>query len=362
MLVMKVLFYLVHPAHFHLFKNVIKKLQKENIETFIIIRPKESLETLCITEGFHFIKVNEGVRKNNKFSMFTDMIKRDYRAYQIIRRIKPDLLIGSSVEIAHVGKLLGIPSVITHEDDYDNMKFFSYSTFPFASRILSPEGCRQGKWQKKCTFYRGYHELSYLHPNNFLPNKEILQKIQNETYFLLRFSQFTAHHDFGASGISDKLAGQLIELLKPYGKIIISSERKLSSTLEQYRTNFPPSDIHNLLYSAKMLIGDSQSMTMEAAVLGVPTIRFNKFAENYSITVIDELEEKYKLAIGINNENPEKLISTVKELLKNEEINKLWQERRQKMLEEKIDTCVFFVSFIKSFLTTEKNKKNIINK
>ena len=347
---MKVLFYLVHPAHFHLFKNVITKLNNTGVETFIIIRPKESLEALCVSAGFEFIKVSEGIRKKNKLSMLSDMINRDYRAYRLIKKIKPQLLIGSSVEISHVGKLLGIPSVITHEDDYDNMKFFSYSAFPFATNILSPNGCRQGRWQKKTINYPGYHELSYLHPNNFTPNEQIQERLPKEPYFLLRFSQFTAHHDFGASGISDQLASQIIDLLQPIGQIMISSERKLSEELEKYRIRFKASELHDVLYSAKMLIGDSQSMTMEAAVLGIPAIRFNKFAENYSIAVLDELETKYKLAIGINNQNPDKLIHTVRDLINDPNTNIKWRERKDKLLSEKTDTCQFFVSYITDYL------------
>lgn len=132
---MKVLFYLVHPGHYHLFKNVIKNLSSLNYEISIIIRPKESLEQLLKDDGHSFIKINDGIRKKNKLAMLSDMMKRDYRAFKIIRHIKPDIMIGSSVEITHIGKLLSIPSIITHEDDYDNMKFFSYSAFPFATII-----------------------------------------------------------------------------------------------------------------------------------------------------------------------------------------------------------------------------------
>lgn len=355
---MKVLFYLVHPAHFHLFKNVISRLKSEKTDCYIIIRPKESLEALCVESGFSFIKVSEGFRKKNKLSMFSDMLQRDYRAYRIIKNIKPDLLIGSSVEISHVGKILGIPSIITHEDDYDNMKFFSYSAFPFATGILSPKGCRQGRWEKKTTFYDGYHELAYLHPNNFSPNTQLFQELSKEKYFLLRFSQFSAHHDFGATGISDKLALDIIDILKPHGRVMISSERKLNTELETYRIGYPPSAIHDLLYSAQMLIGDSQSMTVEAAVMGVPAIRFNKFAENYSITVIDELEQMYKLAIGINNNNPQKLLSTIHQLVNDNETNRIWKERCDTMLNEKINTCDFFVKFINEQLGKRVKLKN----
>ncbi|MCX6266803.1 MAG: DUF354 domain-containing protein [Bacteroidetes bacterium] len=346
---MKVLFFLVHPAHFHLFKNVIKNLQTFQFDIHIVIRPKESLDQLCVEAGFDYIKVSEGIRKNSKISMAIDMVKRDNHAYHIIKKIKPNLMIGSSVEISHIGRALNIPSIITHEDDYDNMKFFSYSSFPFAAHILSPDGCRQGPWGKKTIHYSGYHELSYLHPNNFTPDTNIKKILGCEEYYLLRFSQFMAHHDFGASGISDKLAIQIIEMLTLSGTVFISSERVLPAELEKYRLTLPPSKIHDLLSFAKMFIGDSQSMAMEAAILGIPSVRFNKFADNYSITVLDELEKKYKLAIGINISNPEKLLFTIKTLLQTCNISKIWLDRKNTMLKDKIDTCEYLTWFIKEY-------------
>ena len=346
---MKVLFYLVHPGHYHLFKNVIKKLNIMNIDTILVVRPKESLEQLLKEDGFDYIKINDGIRKNNKWAMFTDMILRDYRAFNIIKKIKPALMIGSSFEIAHIGKLLNIPSVITHEDDYDNMKFFSYSAFPFASNILSPISCRQGRWEKKCIHYPGYHELAYLHPNHFIADQKIKDLLDCDKYFLLRFSQFNAHHDFGFNGISDSIAHELINILEKHGKVFISSERELDRTLENYRVKIKPSQMHDLLNYAEMYIGDSQTMAMEAAILGIPAIRFNKFAKNYSISVLDELENKYGLTVSINNRSSEKLLKTVKEFVDNKELKNLWAERRNKMLNDKYDTCKFITWFIQEY-------------
>lgn len=346
---MKILFFLVHPAHFHLFKYVISNLKKSGSEVFIIIRPKESLEALCIEAGLKYLKVSEGNRKNNKLSMLSDIIKRDYKAWKFIKKIKPDLMIGSSVEISHVGKILGIPSVITHEDDVDLMKYFAKAAFPYASAILSPDICRQGKWDEKTNKYKSYHELAYLHPNHYKPDPNIYEFLGSRNYFLLRFSQFQAHHDFGASGISNDLAKEVVNILKEYGDVFISSERPLTDELENYRLTVPVSKIHDVISYAKMVIGDSQSMTVEAAVLGVPVIRFNRFAEDFSISVIDELEKKYTLAVGINSSRPDVLISKIKLMISDKNLSSTWKERREILLNDKIDTCEFFLQFIKNY-------------
>ena len=43
---MKILFHLGHPAHFHLFKNVIKNLKKNKHDVFILIKKKDILEAI----------------------------------------------------------------------------------------------------------------------------------------------------------------------------------------------------------------------------------------------------------------------------------------------------------------------------
>ena len=36
-----------------------------------------------------------------------------------MKKHKPDLVVGTSIIIAHSGKLLGIPNIIVNEDDFD---------------------------------------------------------------------------------------------------------------------------------------------------------------------------------------------------------------------------------------------------
>ncbi len=58
---------------------------------------------------------------------------------------------------------------------------------------------REGKQEKTGTlFYPGYHELAYLHPRRFTPDRGVLAEAgisEGERYFVLRFNAFKAHHD-----------------------------------------------------------------------------------------------------------------------------------------------------------------------
>lgn len=358
---MKILFYLGHPAHFHLFKNVIDNLKDENHNVLILIKHKDILENLLQRASIPYINIRSSERTNNTFRMIVDIIIRDFRTYLSVRKFKPDLMIGSSPEISHVGFLLRIPSIITHEDDVDNMPLFANIAFPTAKFILSPTGCRQGKWHKKTINYDGYHELAYLHPNNFRPNKNIVNgKLNlNKKNFILRFSKFNAHHDKGISGINDKLALKIISILEKYGDVFISSERELKPQLNKYILNINPLNMHHYLFYCDLLICDSQSMAVEASVLGVPSIRFNKFAENFNVTILEELENKYHLTYGINIENPERVIKKIHELVNMPNIKEIWAERKEKMLSEKINVTSFITWFVKNYPeSTEILKKN----
>ncbi len=61
--------------------------------------------------------------------------------------------------------------------------------------------------------------------------------------------------------------------------------------------------MHHVLSFASLLICDSQSMSVEAAMLGVPSLRYSSFSGR--ISVLEELEHQYGLTYGINPEHPE---------------------------------------------------------
>ena len=60
---MKILFYLGHPAHFHLFKNTLFYLKENNVKFEIIIKSKEILEELLIESKLEYINIEKVERK-----------------------------------------------------------------------------------------------------------------------------------------------------------------------------------------------------------------------------------------------------------------------------------------------------------
>ncbi|MGM0589767.1 MAG: DUF354 domain-containing protein [Bacteroidota bacterium] len=347
---MRILFHLGHPAHFHLFKNVIAKLLNNGNKIDLLIKDKDVLRKLLEHSSLPYKNILPEGKTQGKFGLFYDLIVRGKNIYSYCREHKPDVLVGTSADISYLGELLNIPTINVNEDDAHVVPMYAWMAYPFASSILSPESCDNGRWDKKTVKYAGYHELAYLHPDHFTPDEDVIAKYlgSERNFVIMRFASLNAHHDDNIRGINDEIALRLIEKLKPSGRVLITSERELSSELESYRLSIDPIDIHHFLSFAKLVIGDSQTMSAEAAVLGTPYIRFNDFVNK--IGYLKELEEKYELGFGITPDKPEELIEKSIVLVSDSDLKQKFENRRKVMLAEKINTAEFIFRYIIDYL------------
>lgn len=353
---MKIIFYLHHPSQFHLFKNIIKKTQLSN-DVLVIATKKDILLDLLDDEKIEYINILPEGRNNNLVSIALGLLKQDFRLWKICKKFKPDLLVGTSTEITHIGKLMKIKSLFFIEDDIDVVPILNYLAHPFADRIIAPVVCRLGKWEKKGIKYHGYQKLSYLHPEIFKPDFEIVKKYRLEDkYFILRLSDLGAHHDVNAKGISEKTLDKIIKKLSAYGQVLISSEAQLNEKYLRYKLNINPLDIHHLLSYCSLFIGDSQSMAVENAILGVPNIRVSSFVSR--ISVLEELEHKYKLTFGIKPEDEIGLLEKIDEIITNENNLEVYNNRKRKLLSEKINVNDFALWYITNFPNSDLEFKS----
>ena len=353
---MNILIQLSHPAHFHLYKNVAKNLMADGHKVFILIKTKDILEDLLKQSGLPYCNILQEAHRKSKLGILWDMLVRDWRMLRFVKKNKIDLLTGSTVEVAQVGWLTRKYRVNTGEDDMSVVPLFQKMAGPFIQTILSPVTCDNGKLEPKSVKYAGYHKLAYLHPNQFQPDKRIVEKYfsSDRPYFILRFAKLKAYHDIESNihGINTGIAQHLIDLLQPHGDVYITSERELEPQFEKYRLQINPLDIHHVLAFAKLYVGDSQSMAVEAAMLGTPSLRFNDFAGK--IGVLEELEHKYELTFGISPSEPQRLYDKVEELIAIPDLRDIFQHRRQRMLSEKIDVTAFFIWFIENYPESRK--------
>lgn len=348
---MRILFYFGHPAQYHFLKNSIKELKEKGHQVTLLIKTKDILENLMKDNNEEYINILPEGRKKSKISILFGLVKRDLRLFRYAFNKKYNLFIGTDPSLSHVGRLLHVPVLTVLEDDIEVIPLLAKLTYPYTNYIVTPENVRVGKYDYKKIGYAGYMKLGYLHPNQFTPKQVNIEK----PYFIIRLSQLNAHHDFGIKGINENLLDQIVEILTKYGNLYISSEKPLPFKYEKYRFKIKPSEIHHYLANANMLISDSQSMSVEAAMLGVPSIRFSDFAGK--ISVLEELEKTYQLTYGISPSEPQKLIDKITQLIAENNISEKFKIRREKMLSEKINVTAFMVWLIENYPESIKTLK-----
>lgn len=337
---MNILFDIGHPAHVHLFKNLIFYLKKNKYNITVVSREKDAANDLLRhykIDAFSLSRVGA-----TPIRMFGELMKRDLRVLKLHRKYRFDFAFGTSYSIAHLSAVSKVKSFVFEEDDDDILPLFSAITYPFATGIVIPFCLRYRKWKKKRVLHNSYHELAYLHPDNFSPDKQILEKykLEPQTYILLRSSALKAHHDLKIKGLEGTAWQKVYELLKDH-TIISSKEGD-----EDRRV--APWDMHHVMAFSKMLVSDSQTMTMEAAVLGIPSIRYNSFAGK--ISYLEEAEHKYGLTFGFLPGQDDEMIRKIEGLLKNKNLADEWQVKRRKMLEDKANFLDWQINFFRSLL------------
>ena len=362
---MKILFALNHPAHYYLFKFVIKDFIQKGYDIKIVIKDKDILEKILILEKIDYVKINrKRHRNNNAFSVLYNGIKellvQDVRLLKFIKGFEPDFLLGTDISIAHIGKLKKIPSFVFNEDDFEINKLFCKATYPFADFIIAPEYTSVGSYERKIISYNGIQKMAYLNSKYFVPDKAILRQlgiVREDIFFIIRLVSLTSGHDIEGKhkGIDKSLLNRIVAYLELKGKVFITSEDVLPEDLKKYQVKIPLNKMQDLIYFSNLFIGDSQTMCAEAGILGTPFIRYNDFVGK--IEYLNDLENNYKLGWGVKTNEPERIFSIIDELFSISDYEKIWSEKKKQLFNDKIDLTAFTIWFIENYPQSVKIMK-----
>ncbi|MFW5873018.1 MAG: DUF354 domain-containing protein [bacterium] len=345
---MEIVFEINHPGQVHLLKHVYHVLTQNGNCISVFTKDDRIIKRLLEKSEMPYKIL--GKKGNGIYGKLFKQMLFDFKVWKHVKRNSVTIGIGSSITNDHVSSVSSMKSIHLSDDDENVVPLMLKFSYPFTNTILAPDSLTFKKFSEKTVNYAGTHELAYLHPNRFQPDKNVLNKAglkKDEPYFIMRFVALKGHHDKGHKGITIKQKRSLINLLKPHGKIIITSESKIESEFEEYRLPVPPEEIHSLLYYSKIFLGDSQTMTSEAAVLGVPALKCNSFARLLSVP--NELEDKYGLCYSYKPQEFDKFYNHLSSLLKKKNLKEEWKEKRSKLLGDKIDVSAFFVWFIENY-------------
>jgi predicted glycosyltransferase len=341
---MKIIIDINHPGHVHLFKNLYWKLKQNNHNVTVVASKKEVSYQLLDRLNIPYIKI--GTYGTSFLSKLIKLIWLDIKMFFIVAKIQPDVIIGlSTIRGAHSGIFFKNTKVLALTDtEHAKEQIVLYKNI--VNKIISPD-CFFDDFGQKHLKYKGYHELAYLHPEIFTPNKEALENLGidfSKRIFLLRFVSWDATHDKGETGFSFRTKKELIKMLSKIGTVYISSEAQLPIEFEQYKLSKEVAEryMHDLMAYCEIYIGEGATMAAEAAVLGTPSIYVNSLNMGY----IDELEKKYKLLIKALSH--EEIIKSTKTLLNNKNLKNEWKIKQEAMLKDKINVTNFLYKIVTS--------------
>ncbi len=348
---MKILFDIGHPAHVHLFRNLAKQLKQNGHQIFFTARKKEC--NLHLLEYYGFEYKSFGTNYKTIPGKIWGLFKFSFLLLKYSLKVKPDIFIShSSVYPSIVSFLLHKPHICM--EDTGNMEQVGLARL-LGAYFLTSRSFRK-KLGKRQFFYAGYHELAYLHPSYFKADESVLEELgvkKGEPFVVLRFVSWTSSHDIYQHGFTRGTKPLIVEKLKPYARIFISSEDGLSSSLEQYRIKVSPEKIHHVLAFATLFIGEGATMASECAMLATPAIYVNSSSVDYCT----QLEEKYNLVFNFRDEKG--VLDKAIELLKEEDLHWEFRRRNARMLADMIDVTAFFTWFVENFpRSAEEMKKN----
>ena len=352
---MNILIDIGHPGHVHLFKYLARDLQEKGHRIFFSVRDIPVAKRLMEKYNMPFIDLGE--KSDSIKGKAWTVLEQDIKLTRFVRKYKINLGLSSGIVLSHVSRLTKMKSfMFDDDDDYVEPLVVKFG-HPFSDVVFTPGSI--SRKTKRAIYYAGTHELSYLHPNLFTPDESVLERAglkKGERFFIMRFVAFKGHHDVNQRGLTLEQKMALVELMKPYGRVLITSERTEDPEFEQYRIPVPPEDIHSLMSFASLFVGDSQTMTSEAAILGVPAVKCNTFAGRLSVP--NELQDKYGLCYSFMPSQFDRFYLKVKSLLESDNTQEEWKVKRERFLADKIDVSAFFTWFIENYPESKRILKD----
>jgi predicted glycosyltransferase len=357
---MNVCFDIQHPAHVHLFKHALWDLQSAGHETLVLSRDKEM--TVALLEAYDIDHRLLSRRRDGPGAVL-ELGQREIRTFRAARAFDPDVFVSRmSTPAAHASRLLGARNVAITDTDLDSTplgRLVHAVTLPFVDVLCHSPGLRLPKLAAEHRVVP-FQELAYLHPDRFTPDGSALRAHgvdPDEPYYVLRLAGWDAYHDVGRHGIEQVTLRELVSYLSARGRVYVSAERELPPGVDAEPLPTPAHLVHDLLAFANCYVGDSGTMSTEAALLGTPAVRV---ASNVGVDdeqVFNTLEEEYGLLASFADGRD--AVRRVRELVESETTHDEWQERRRTLLSDATDVTGDLIAVIEEAAGEKRRPKAV---
>ncbi len=343
---MRLLIDILHPAHVHIFKNLIRELGERGHEVRITMREKDVARDLLDQYGFPYEILSQ---QRSGLGLAAEFATRNARLWSVAERFRPHFLVGCmGPSITAVGRLRRLLArdrarVVVF---YDTEMAALTNTFvyPLADYVCTAD-CYYGFVPGNHITYPGYQQLAYLHPNRFTPDRAVVSQAgidPDAPFSVVRFVSYQASHDVGTAGISNQKKIELVRGLAEHGRVLLTSEKELPPELEPYRVKLPASQMHHVLAFARLLVGESATMASESAVLGVPAVYISPRGRGFT----DDQERRYGLVQNFTAERYQQdWVGAVKKLAADPKLTERARAAHAHLLREKIDVTAWMLDF-----------------
>ncbi len=342
---MRILIDILHPAHVHFFRNFHAEMESRGHQVCLTARDKDRSVELLRAFGLPYQQISA---QKSGAGLAVEMAQRTPRLVKIMRSFKPDVMtgiMGPSIAVAGALRLPRVPAVVFYDTEFATQT--NRVVYPLAYSVCTPD-CYQGKVPGRHLRYAGYHELAYLHPNRFRPDPAVLAGFgvsPGEPYSIVRFVSWQAVHDRRERGLTAKQKRHLVEVLQQRGRVFVSSEGPLDAGLAGLAVPGPVEQIHHLIAHARLVVGESATMSSEAAVLGVPAVFIATTGRGYT----DDQEWRYGLVRHFTEDQYDMALTAIEEILAAPAAT--WRSARQRLLAEKIDVTGWMTGYFESSFT-----------
>ncbi len=344
---MRILFDIVHPAHVHFYRHMIADLEARGAAIEVASRHKDVTAELLDTLGIAHQPVSTA-ESGGRFSQARELAVRVSSLARIGRQFRPDLVLTRNpAGVIAAGALRRATSVFDTDDGaaaglhYRLGARANVITMPTALAATAPGRTRQ---------YPSYKALAYLHPSRYQAvDVRAELGLDDAPLFVVRLVSMQASHDHGEAGMDESARDRLVDTLAARGHLYVSSEGPLPPRLERFRCPLPTDRLHDVLASADLYVGDSQTVAAEASFLGTPTIHVSTWSRRLECLV--EIEDRYGLIESYTPDRQTEVLAAVERLTVDAgAARQTWSGRRQAMLAERVDLTAWYVGLIEDLV------------
>ncbi len=346
---MKILIDIGHPAHVHYFRNAIDQWKEMGHHVVITARERKYVGELLKHYGLPYI--NKGKGSDSFLGKLSYMFLFDLKLLFVSMKHRPDIYVSfASAYAGQVATLVRKPHICLNDTEHSD-RTHSIFTYPFSNLIITPH-CYMNDLGPKQIRMNSVIEGFYLGEKRFQADQDFAKSLKGpdlQDYVIVRFVSWTAHHDLGAFGLSDKIKRNLISLLQKKYKVYVSTEGEMPSEFSEFALTIPVHKMHDALAGAAMFVGESGTMASESAYLGTPVVYIN------SLPLMGYLKFEQKVGLLKHFSNSDGVIEYIKDLMNQPDLSEKSMAASKKMRDAFSDATDFLISTVEKFNPAKRN-------